>query len=430
VTQRFDLDEVIDPFEARVLVSRDSDGEVVQARFDLSAVPRIEPLLVGRPVVEVPPLVERLCGICPVPHHLAGVRALEALSGSVEVPAFAQALRRLLHYGSVASIHATRHIGSDHDDAVTVREFAKAAMAAAGSPSHFPKTAVVGGVASSIVEAQYVSSLAQLESAKAAILRIVGRVFARDSQPGTFNGADVALVDSDGNIDFLGERLRAVAADGAVVIEGATAQNWDELIIEAIPGDPAPRPYLAALGSKAGGYRVGPVAQLRVGKLPTPMAAKFQQEWLQVGGDALAARAVILLHCIEAIGDLLESDVIQGGDVPLKSRVGLELADGHPELSGTGIGVGWVDGARGLLVHRYVAAADGSMQDATILTPTAQNEYWLCELLRTAANSKAEDVYPLLEEAIREADPCLPCVLAPVGKMGLLVQTQTPVGGE
>lgn len=83
------------------------------------------------------------------------------------------------------------------------------------------------------------------------------------------------------------------------------------------------------------------------------------------------------------------------------------------------VGVGWVDGPRGLLVHRYVAGGDGLLRAATILTPTAQNEPWLADLLRAAvARSAAAGA---LERAVREADPCLPCTAAPLGTMRLTV---------
>ncbi|HEX7661736.1 MAG TPA: hypothetical protein VF444_19880, partial [Pseudonocardiaceae bacterium] len=90
---------------------------------------------------------------------------------------------------------------------------------------------------------------------------------------------------------------------------------------------------------------------------------------------------------------------------------------------GAGVGVGWVDGPRGLLVHRYATAADGRLTGATLLTPTAQNEVWLAELLRQAAETTPDALEPGLEAAIREADPCLPCSSAPPGAMGVRVET-------
>ncbi|MCL1841596.1 MAG: hypothetical protein FWF75_07620, partial [Propionibacteriaceae bacterium] len=84
----------------------------------------------------------------------------------------------------------------------------------------------------------------------------------------------------------------------------------------------------------------------------------------------------------------------------------------------------------GLLVHRYVGGADGLMASASILTPTAQNEPWMAALLRQAASSGIEGTQLTLamEDAIREADPCLPCTSAPIGQMGLAVDTVVAKG--
>jgi len=35
----------------------------------------------GRPYWEIPVLVQRLCGICPVSHHLAGAKAMDIIAG-------------------------------------------------------------------------------------------------------------------------------------------------------------------------------------------------------------------------------------------------------------------------------------------------------------------------------------------------------------
>jgi NAD-reducing hydrogenase large subunit len=417
------LDAVLDPFTARVLVSRAADGRVGDARFDLAGLPRVDALLAGRPVREVPSLVERLCGVCPVAHHLAGVQALEALYRVGALPPAATAIRRLLHHGSVLSVHAGRFVITGSDDAIVLRRFAKLAMAAAGSPGHFPVTAVVGGVAAPAAPQAVAQVRAALPEARGAASRLVRAAFAGPARPDRFEGADVALTDPEGRPDLLGARLRAVSADGGVVIAGAAPAEWDALVAESVPGDPAPRPYLKALGPDRGRYRVGPLAQLRAGPLATPRAAEFQDEWRGGGnaGGATGARAVMALHCVEAVGALL--DAVGGADAEVVVANAGVIGEAPPPA---GVGVGWADGARGLLVHRYAVSSTGALASAQILTPTAQNEPWLAELLRRAVAGAPDGPVPAgaeAEDAIREADPCLPCAAAPPGKMGLLIET-------
>lgn len=78
---KINLDEIIDPLEGRVVVSKDRQGQS-QARFDLQGLPRVDAMLVGKSALEALKMTEHLCGICPVAHHLAGMRALDVLSQS------------------------------------------------------------------------------------------------------------------------------------------------------------------------------------------------------------------------------------------------------------------------------------------------------------------------------------------------------------
>ena len=410
MTQRIALDQIIEAAPARVVVTQDASGRVTEAEFDLSGLPRVDAALVRRPVMEVPSLVERLCSICPTAHHLAGMRALESLAGLGELPPTAQKVRRLLHHAGVIGNHVMGLISTDPDEALVLRRFSKSAMAAVGSPGHFPVTAVPGGVRAP-ADPDLVRACGELvEGALAAARRVAERGLATPVRMDHFDGADVALIDEDGSLDLFGETLRAVASDGTLVIESAHADGWDGLVAEADPGAPNPRPYLIPLGPGSGAYRVGPVAGLRVGPVSTPIAADLQQSWHSHHGGAHAARAIIVVHCVEVIASLLADPELTAGPVALP----------WPAHLGSGTGVGWVDGARGLLVHRYAIDNNDRVTSATILTPTAQNESWLGDLLRTAAGATSEQaVRAQMEDAIREADPCLPCSAAPAGTMDL-----------
>lgn len=285
---KIDLNEIVDPFGARVVVRVDAEGHPEDAWFDLVGLPRVDALLVGQPVTHAPTVVERLCGICPAAHHLAGVRALEALAGQGPVPPTADAVRRLLHLGSALETHAVRFVGVDREAAVTVRRAGRAAMAASGSPGHFPATAVPGGVRAAVDPEALAGLRGQVADAVAAA-RAVADALASDPGIGDdFAGADVALVDAEGRPDLLGEWVRAVAPDGRVLVEAGAPQEWPRLVAEERPGAVAPRPYLTALGPGAGWYRVGPVAQLRIGVPRTPQAADLRERWLAGGTDGVA----------------------------------------------------------------------------------------------------------------------------------------------
>jgi NAD-reducing hydrogenase large subunit len=416
VVTRLILDEIMDASEARVIVERDAAGRVTAASFDLVGLPRVDSLLVGRPVASVPSLVERLCGICPAAHHLAGVRALESLAGAPAPTPTADAVRRLLHHGSALATQTPRPGALDPVGASVLRDVGRRAMAAAGSPHHFPTTAVPGGVRTPVSPDARDDLRGQVDAALEVAIGAANRLLATGTVTAPYAGADVALADENGVPDLLGCRLRAVAADGSVLEHGASPDRWDALIAEAAPGRSAPRPYLVALGPELGRYRVGPVAQLRIGPLSTPIAAGLQRAWLAAQGGAGSARAIMAVHAVEAIDVLLAGEQLIGGE--------LTTPGGGTGPDRAGVGIGWVDGPRGLLVHRYATTVGGTLTAAMILTPTAQNEPWLAELLRVAADAPESESLGM-EDAIREADPCLPCTSAPPGGMGLRIDTVT-----
>src|SRR5208283_5588692 len=60
----------------------------------------------GRPFWELPVMVQRLCGICPVSHHLAAAKALDVIVGATRLTPTAEKIRRLMHYGQILQSHA------------------------------------------------------------------------------------------------------------------------------------------------------------------------------------------------------------------------------------------------------------------------------------------------------------------------------------
>jgi NAD-reducing hydrogenase large subunit len=426
----FRLDTVVDGGGAEVVVQLGAGGQVRAAWFDLGSLPRVEGLLRGRPVTGIPAMIEHLCGICPVAHHLAGARALDAFTGAVPIPPAAETVRRLLHHGAVLQTHSRRAAQVDAVRALRLAVFARQVVVGAAGAGHFPCCAVPGGVAAALTVADRdsLASAALLAVEDAADLVTQIEASHCPTQLPAYAGHDVALVDRQGALDLYGEQLRAVAADGTVAIDGAWAAEWPDLVAESRPGATASRPYLRALGPDRGGYRVGPVAQLMVPThLSTDSAESARQRWERAGGGAAWARAVVALHAAEVIQDLLSRpDVV--GEVHVAPA-----AAGVPALAGSATVVtGWVDGARGLLVHTYRVAGDGLLTDATITTPTAQNEGWLAAMLLAAAGEQASSVgrvaaaaphglAGVMEAAVREADPCLPCSSLPMGQMGLKV---------
>lgn len=430
------LGQIIDPAAVTVLTRTAPDGTVAEAWLDLAALPRVEGLVRGRPVAEVPRLVERLCGLCPVAHHLAGIAALEALWGLGAPPAAAARLRRTLHLGDLLRTHARSLTTLEPVAAADLQRLGTAAVLSAGGPGHFPACAAPGGVLRR-PDAGELASLAELarsapESARRLLQATAGRAAgvpagvtagvtagtAAGGRRSGYEGHDVALVDEHGLLDPCGARLTAVTPDGTRTITAARPEEWRALVAETDPGSSASRPYLRPLGPEAGAYRVGPVAQLRAAALSTPAAEEARGHWLAAAGGAAWARAVLVMHLAEALAELTTRLLADAST----DALAVEPTGAGPMGTGA-VGTGWIDGARGLLVHSYRGDPAGALEEASILTPTAQNEPWLAALLREALRdtSDPEARASALEHAVREADPCLPCTLLPPGQLTVTV---------
>lgn len=414
---KINLDEIIDPMEGRIVVTHDSSGRP-HARFDLQGLPRVDAMLEGKTALEALTMTEHLCGICPVAHHLAGTRALDALSGLPPIAPAAQLTRRLLHYGSIVEAHSLRFLMQDRDAGVTLKQVSKKMLVAAGSPGHFPATAVPGGVSVWPTTPALCDLSANLDAARDTAERLCDSALAPHPElagTGDFAGADVALIDDNGAPDVFGTKVRVMR--GASTIDEFDFSLWNERVTEEIPGSPAPRPYLRADGPENGRYRVGPIAQLSIGTLPTPRAAAAQERWLAGARGAAGARAIITLHVLERTEALTEqlTQLVEGRDLG-------ELVNPATVQFTPGSGTGLVDGPRGILAHTFTIGADGAIQAARILTPTAQNEPWLAQLLTQASALDQAQQAGAWEQSIREADPCLPISSAPAGQMGLKVE--------
>ena len=90
----------------KVTILLDAERKVQQVRLHIVEFRGFERFIQGRPFWEVPVMVQRLCGICPVSHHLAASKAMDQIVGATRVPATATAIRRLMHYGQILQSHA------------------------------------------------------------------------------------------------------------------------------------------------------------------------------------------------------------------------------------------------------------------------------------------------------------------------------------
>jgi NAD-reducing hydrogenase large subunit len=94
----------------KVTLLMDEDNHVKQARLHIVEFRGFEKFIQGRPYWEVAVMVQRLCGICPVSHHLAASKAMDQVLGvgvgKAHLTPTAEKVRRLMHYGQILQSHA------------------------------------------------------------------------------------------------------------------------------------------------------------------------------------------------------------------------------------------------------------------------------------------------------------------------------------
>ena len=89
----------------KITIQLDPQGEVADAHFHVTQVRGFERFSEGRPFYEMPGLMARICGICPVSHLIASAKACEAIM-SVRIPHTAAQLRRMLNLAQMVQSHA------------------------------------------------------------------------------------------------------------------------------------------------------------------------------------------------------------------------------------------------------------------------------------------------------------------------------------
>jgi NAD-reducing hydrogenase large subunit len=457
----------------KVTILLDEQHRVHQVRLHIVEFRGFEKFIEGRPYWEVPVMVQRLCGICPVSHHLAASKALDRVVGSGAITPAADKIRRLMHYGQVMQSHALHffHLSSPDllfgfDSEATRRNIVGVAQAhpdiarqgvllrkwgqevirvTAGKRVHGTGS-VPGGMNKPVSREDrdlLARDVAQMTAWAQQAVAIVQRLHRADpalyDHFGTFRSSLLSLVRPDGAMDLYDGVLRARDADGTLLLDGAADQRYLEFIEEEVrPWTYMKFPYLRQLGPAAGWYRVGPLARVQnCGFIPTPLAEQERRQFVAHGGGApvhatLAyhwARMIEMLHAVEVIGQLLDDPVILGGDLMATDpQQAVRGASGQRE------GVGIIEAPRGTLIHHYRVGDDDLVTMCNLIVSTTHNNQAMNEAVRQVArqyldgHELTEGLLNHVEVAIRAYDPCLSCATHALGRMPLDVTLQDAQG--
>jgi len=450
---------------AKITLYLDDQGEVRDAHFHVTQVRGFERIAQGRPVHEMPSLMARICGICPVSHLVASAKACDEVLG-VSVPPVAVKLRRVINLAQIVQSHALSFfhlsspdllLGFDSDpvrrnivgvleqapqlgrDGIALRKFGQEIVERLGGKRIHPSWVVPGGVSAPLEAEKRDAILATIPDAreratrtlkwfKANLASWVDEAVAFGSIPSLY----MALVHESGNAAYSDGELRVVDGHGNKLMDRADPRPYWDYLGEAVePWSYLKSTYYKPLGYPAGMYRVGPLARLNVvDQLGTPAADSELAEYrLRLGRYPSSsfhyhyARLIEILHCIDMIEELLSDAEILGADV--RARAAINRHEG----------VGVSEAPRGTLLHHYRVDENGIVQWANLVIATGHNNLAMNRSVLEVARHYVkggevrEGALNRVEAVIRTYDPCLSCSTHAVGQMPLLVEIVAP-GGE
>jgi len=392
------------------------DGTIEKLMLRIYEPPRLfEQFLVGREYHEVPDMVARICGICPVAYQMSAVHAIEQAFG-MDIDPWVRDMRRLYYCGEWLESHAL-HIhmlavpdflgypsvtAMAQDYPAEVRRglrlqgLGNAIVAALGARSVHPVGARVGGFSRAPTAAEARSLLDRVREALPDAEELVRWTASLELPASDQDFTTVALRHSD---EYPMNEGRIVSSAGLDI----DIREFDDHFREHQV------PHSTALHSRLHDrpYLVGPLARLNLNldRLPPQVQDLLEDTGLSWPSrnmfHSVVARAVEIHYgCIEAIR------LLERYQTPTAPRL-----EATPRA---GVGYGCTEAPRGILWHRYEFDEHGTVVDSRIIPPTSQNQARIEQDLKwtlEAGNLDDDDqeLRRLCETVIRNYDPCISC---------------------
>ena len=451
----------------KVTIHLDDELNVVQTRLHIVEFRGFERFVQGRPYWEAPVLVQRLCGICPVSHHLAAAKAIDMIVGAGNgegLTPTAEKMRRLMHYGQIFQSHTLHffHLASpdllfgiDADPAVRniigvamenkelavqgvmMRKFGQEIIEATAGKKIHGTGAIPGGINKNLspeerdrfLDGKAFPNIDQMIDWSLGALDFFKDYHKKNKdlidQFAAFPSSHLSLVRKDGALDLYHGVLRAVDTEGRVILHDVDYREYLDYIAEEVRNWTYMKfPYLKKYGKKNGWYRVGPLARMNTADfIPSPLAQKEFEAFRAYSGGKPSnssmhmhwARLIEILHAAEMMKELLHDPDLQGSDLVVTGRKQYE-------------GIGLLEAPRGTLFHHYRINEQDQITMANLIVSTTNNNEPMNRAVEEVAKAYltgqekiTEGMLNAVEVAIRAYDPCLSCATHALGKMPLEV---------
>ena len=451
----------------KVTIHLDENNNVAQSRLHIVEFRGFERFVQGRPYWEAPVLVQRLCGICPVSHHLAAAKALDVINGvgTKGLTPTGEKMRRLMHYGQVFQSHSLHFFHLAAADLLFGYDANPAERNVVGVINKFPELAVQGVMMRKFGQEIIKATAGKKIHGTGAIPGGINKHLSEEERDYFLNGPDpmnidkmiewsvaavqlfkdyhkehaefidnfahfpsnhLSIVREDGALDLYNGLIRCVDSEGNIILDKIDNQEYNKYIEEEVKDWSYMKfPYLKMLGPEKGWYRVGPLARLNTCDfIPTPLAQKeFEIYKAYTGGKPNNmclhthwARLIEILHCAEMMKELLNDPDLLSGELTVKGEKQSE-------------GVGIIEAPRGTLFHHYAINEDDTIKMANLIVSTTNNNKpmnnsvnYVAKKMMNGQTTITEGMMNAVEVAIRAYDPCLSCATHALGKMPLEIK--------
>jgi NAD-reducing hydrogenase large subunit len=449
---------------AKVTIHMNDNGSVNHAYMHVNEFRGFEKFCEGRLYFEMPQITPRICGICPVSHHLAAAKAGDALTGQTP-PRPASLLRELMHMGQMIQSHGMHFFELAGPDlllgfdaapeirnvvglvganpgltvkAVMLRKFGQEIIKTLGGRRIHPNFAVPGGVNKVLLPSERDSILQGVDSAIETLQ--VGLQIMKDwaeknmediNKFAVFPTGYFGLITPENGLELYDGDIRLIDRYGKE-LERFDGANYLDIISEHVePWSYLKFPFYKKMGYPEGVYRVGPLGRLNIAdKIDTPLANEELKLFKSLSGGRPVentlyyhyARLIEAVFAAERVRILCEDKDILSNDI----------LNTHKNYTGHGVGI--IEAPRGTLIHDYTADEDGKLLKVNLIVSTGHNNWAMSNAVDSVAKTYVhgpdvkEGMLNRVEAAIRAYDPCLSCSTHAVGQMPIQVDIVGPDG--
>ena len=449
---------------ARVTIHLDDNQNVQNAYLHVDQFRGFEKFCEGRMFWEMPAITPRICGICPVSHHLASAKACDQIVG-VEPPRPATLLRSLMHKGQFVQSHSMHffHLagpdllfGFDADPAirnvvgiiqtnpelaikaVKLRKWGQEIIRTVAGERIHAAFSVPGGVNKALTAKERDELLAPvdemigyMQDGLAVAKQWIESNMELVNRFANFRSGYMGMVNpKDGSLRLYHGELRLIDRDGKLLEQFNPVRYLDYIAEHTEDWSYLKFPYYKKLGWPDGIYRVAPLARLNVAEcISTPLANEEFKKFKALARGPVEptlfmhyARLIEDIYCAERVRELLEDPDITSTDI--RTQPGPI----------TGEGIGAIEAPRGTLFHHYQTDDTGQITQVNLIVATGHNNYAMSKSVEMVAKefidgkNVTEGMLNRVEAAIRAYDPCLSCSTHAVGQMPLLVEIKDSSG--